>query len=128
MKLKQILKNKRGIALENAILFMLLIFVLCALLISMALIGNYQVKIENMTLLRDVQIEQIGEDYLSHVAAEESFDELYEDYAYSVEGNALTVWRSTDNTKTAVLYVEAELADGELNVICWRYSLPAQTE
>lgn len=128
MKLKRILKNKRGIALENAILFMLLIFVLCALLISMALIGNYQVKIENMTLLRDVQIEQIGEDYLSHVAAEESFDELYEDYAYSVKGNALTVWRSTDNTKTAVLYVEAELADGELNVICWRYSLPAQTE
>ena len=128
MKLKRILKNKRGIALENAILFMLLIFVLCALLISMALIGNYQVKIENMTLLRDVQIEQIGEDYLSHVAAEESFDELYEDYAYSVEGNALTVWRSTDSTKTAVLYVEAELADGELNVICWRYSLPAQTE
>ena len=128
MKLKRILKNKRGIALENAILFMLLIFVLCALLISMALIGNYQVKIENMTLLRDVQIEQIGEDYLSHVAAEESFDELYEDYAYSVEGNALTVWRSTDNTKTAVLYVEAELADGELNVICWRYSLPTQTE
>lgn len=128
MNLKRVLKNKRGIALENAILFMLLIFVLCALLISMALIGNYQVKIENMTLLRDVQIEQIGEDYLSHVAAEESFDELYEDYAYSVKGNALTVWRSTDNTKTAVLYVEAELADGELNVICWRYSLPAQTE
>ena len=128
MKLKRILKNKRGIALENAILFMLLIFVLCALLISMALIGNYQVKIENMTLLRDVQIEQIGEDYLSHVAAEESFDELYEDYAYSVKGNALTVWRSMDNTKTAVLYVEAELADGEVDVICWRYSLPTQTE
>ena len=107
---------------------MLLIFVLCALLISMALIGNYQVKIESMTLLRDVQIEQIGEDYVACVRAGESFDELYEDYAYSVKGNALTVWRSTDNTKTAVLYVEAELADGEVDVICWRYSLPTQTE
>lgn len=128
MKLKRVLKNKRGIALENAIVFMLLIFVLCALLISMALIGNYQVKIENMTLLRDVQIDQIGEDYLACVRAGESFDELYEDYAYSVEGNALTVWRSTDNTKAAVLYVEAELADGEVDVICWRYSLPTQTE
>ena len=48
MKLKQILKSKRGMALENAILFMLIIFSLCALLTSLTLIGHYQVKIEKM--------------------------------------------------------------------------------
>lgn len=129
MKLKQILKSKRGMALENAILFMLIIFSLCALLTSLTLIGHYQVKIEKLTLLNDVEIEQIGEDYLASIEAGEAFTQTYEDYAYEVEGNALTVWRKNDESKLAVLYVEAELtADEELNVKVWRYSLPTQTE
>ena len=129
MKLKQILKSKRGMALENAILFMLIIFSLCALLTSLTLIGHYQVKIEKLTLLNDVEIEQIGEDYLASVKAKTTFTDTYENYAYEVNGNALTVWRKTDENKNAVLYVEAELtADEELNVNVWRYSLPTQTE
>ena len=129
MKLKQILKSKRGMALENAILFMLIIFSLCALLTSLTLIGHYQVKIEKMTLQQDIEIEQIGEDYLASVKAQTSFEQTYANYAYEVSGNALTVWRKTDENKKAVLYVEAELtADEELNVNVWRYSLPTQTE
>lgn len=129
MKLKQILKSKRGIAIENAILFMLIIFTLCALLISLTLLGHYQVKIEKMTLQQDIEIEQIGEDYLASVKAKISFEQTYANYAYEVSGNALTVWRKTDENKKAVLYVEAELtADEELNVNAWRYSLPIETE
>ena len=129
MKLKQILKSKRGMALENAILFMLIIFSLCALLTSLTLIGHYQVKIEKMTLQQDIEIEQIGEDYLASVKAKTSFEQTYANYAYEVSGNALTVWRKTDENKKAVLYVEAELtADEELNVNVWRYSLPIETE
>lgn len=129
MKLNQILKRKRGIALENAILFMLIIFTLCALLTSLTLIGHYQVKFEKMTLQQDIEIEQIGEDYLASVKAKTTFTDTYENYAYEVDGNALTVWRKIDENKKAVLYVEAELtADEELNVNVWRYSLPTQTE
>ena len=129
MKLKQILKSKQGMALENAILFMLIIFSLCALLTSLTLIGHYQVKIGKMTLQQDIEIEQIGEDYLASVKAQTSFEQTYANYAYEVSGNALTVWRKTDENKKAVLYVEAELtADEELNVNVWRYSLPTQTE
>ena len=129
MKLKQILKSKQGMALENAILFMLIIFSLCALLTSLTLIGHYQVKIGKMTLQQDIEIEQIGEDYLASVKAQTSFEQTYANYAYEVSGNALTVWRKTDENKKAVLYVEAELtADDELNVNVWRYSLPTQTE
>ena len=101
MKLKQILKSKRGIALENAILFMLIIFTLCALLISLTLLGHYQVKIEKMTLQQDIEIEQIGEDYLASVKAKTTFTDTYENYAYEVDGNALTVWRKTDGRKGA---------------------------
>lgn len=129
MKLRQMLKSKRGMALENAILFMLIIFTLCALLTSLTLLGHYQVKIEKMTLQQDIEIEQIGEDYLASVKAKTPFEQTYANYAYEVSGNALTVWRKTDENKKAVLYVEAELtADEELNVNVWRYSLPTQTE
>lgn len=128
MKFGKTLKNKRGIALENAILFMLVIFMLCTLLISMALVGNYQVQGEKKIFLAEVEIDQIGEDYLASVKAGDVFDETYEKYAYEVEGNALCVWRKNDDKKTAVLFVEAELADGEVSVISWRYSLPEKTE
>ncbi len=129
MKLKQILKSKQGIALENAILFMLIIFLLCALLTSLTLIGHYQVKTDKLTLLNDVAIEQIGEDYLASVERGEAFSQTYENYAYRVDGNALTVWRNNDKSKSAVLYVEAELtAENRVKVSQWRYSLPIGTE
>lgn len=124
MKIKQILKDKKGIALENAILFEIIIFSLCFLLTSLTLIGHYQVKIENLTLLNDVEIEQIGEDYLASVKAGEALTKDYTNYAYEVSGNTLTVWHKNDESKSAVLYVEAKLVDEQLNVSKWRYSLP----
>ena len=124
VKIKQILKDKKGIALENAILFEIIIFSLCFLLTSLTLIGHYQVKIENLTLLNDVEIEQIGDDYLASVKAGEKLTKDYTNYAYEVSGNTLTVWHKNDESKSAVLYVEAELVDEQLNVSKWRYSLP----
>ena len=129
MELIKILKSKRGMALENAILFMLIVFTLCALLTGLTLLVHYQVKIEKMTLQQDIEIEQIGEDYLASVKAKKIFEQSYTDYVYEVSGNALVVWRKADEKKTAVLYVEAELtADEQLNVSAWRYSLPIATE
>lgn len=128
MRLTKILKSKRGIALENAILFMMIIFSLCALLTSLTLLGHYQVKIEKSLLLQDVKLDQIGEDYLYCISQGEEFTEVYDDYTYEVSGNALSVWHKNDATKTAVLYVEAELVGQEVNVISWRYSPREQTE
>jgi hypothetical protein len=46
-----------------------------------------------------------------------------------VDGNALTVWHKNDKSKTAVLYVKAELtAENRVNVNQWRYSIPTRTE
>ena len=115
-------------ALENAILFMLIVFLLCALLANLTLLGHYQVKIENMTLLHDVELDQVGEDYLACVKAGVEFTQDYENYAYTVSGNALTVRHKNDESGSAVLYVEAELVDESLHVKVWRYSLPTQTE
>ena len=142
MNKMQILKSKRGVAIENAIIFLLVIFLICALLTSLTLIGHYQVKIENMILLRDVEIEQIGDDFLASITAKQDFTQEYDNFAYLVakvdkdaEDEAdtltLTVWYKSDESKNVVLYVEvdAELAlAGQVKVIKWLYSLPTQTE
>jgi hypothetical protein len=125
--MKQILKSKRGIALESAVLFMLIIFSLCALLTSLSLIGHYQLKIEKTVLLNDVEIDQIGEDYLASLkSGEEKFTESYENYEYKVDGNALTVWRKNDREGVEVLYVEAEVNGEQVDVLKWRYSTPTE--
>ena len=142
MNRMQILKSKRGVAIENAVLFLLVIFLICALLTSLAVVGHYKVNIDNMVLLRDVEIEQIGDDFLASITAKQNFTQEYDNFAYSVakvdkdaEDEAdtltLTVWYKSDESKNVVLYVEvdAELAlAGQVKVIKWLYSLPTQTE
>lgn len=131
MKLKQILNSKKGMALENAILFMVIIFSLCALLSSLTLIGHYQVKIEKMTLLNKVDVEQIGENYLAYLQNEDTekvFSIENEKYAHEISGNALRVWLKNDNKKTVILYVEAEFNDGHIYVYKWCDTLPTDTE
>lgn len=132
MKLKQLLKSKSGVALENTLLFMLVIFSLCALLTSLTLTGFFQTRINKITLLNEVELEQIGEDYLSHVESESENaftmrSEHQEKYACSVEGDVLSVWHKDDQNAKVVLLVEARITDeGQLTLVQWRYSQPAQ--
>ena len=132
MKLKQLLKSKSGVALENTLLFMLVIFSLCALLTSLTLTGFFQTRINKITLLNEVELEQIGEDYLSHVESKSANaftlrNEHQEKYACSVEGDVLSVWHKDDQNAKVVLLVEARITDeGQLTVVQWRYSQPAQ--
>ena len=122
MKMTKFLKNKRGMALESAILFMIIIFMFCSLIMTMTLIGHHQLKIENTAILRDAALDQIGEDFVADQLAED-----YENYRYKVsdDGSTLTVWRENDGTKTVLLYVEVERTDGVISGISsWRYSAP----
>lgn len=127
MKYFRILKSKRGMAIETAIAFMLVIFMLCALLTSLTLIGHYQTKIEKITFLRSVEIDQIGEDYLAGAQkadfTPENFKPENENYDCTATENTLTVWRKSDETKKTVLYVQI---DNNGSVICWRYSALSQ--
>lgn len=126
--LKKIFKSKRGIAIETAILFMIVIFFFCALITSLTLFGFSEIKLEKELLQRDVEIDQIGEHFLASVQTGVEFELDNEKYAYDINGNVLTV--RYKNSEAVVLYVEAELSNGQLNVIAWRYpnKLPTQTE
>ena len=130
MNLQKILKNRRGVALENALLFMLVIFSLCALLTSLTLIGHFQTRINKLTLENEVDLEQIGEDFVASVKAGEAFDEeAYTNYACSTrtlpEENRyfLSVGHKND-TQQVLLYVEVEKDGNAVTVVQWRYSFP----
>ena len=127
MKLKKVLKSKSGIALENAILLMLMTFMFCSLLIGLALVGHYQVRLENVSLLKDTQVDQIGEDFIAYIQNNDPKDFRIEDpnsnYKCQVNGNVLTVWHKNDRAKTVVLYVEVD-ENGQLER--WLYSSPSK--
>lgn len=113
----RILKDKKGLALENAILFMMIIFSLCFLLASFALIGHYQAKIENIKIIQRVELDQIGEDYLEN--RQFPLEGIYDNYEWDNGTNTLRVWRKNDPEKKTVLYVEV---DNDGKVLAWRYS------
>ena len=123
----RILKDKRGIAIETALLFMLVIFSLCALITSVATIGRRQAKLESDVLVSDALIDQIGEDFIAYLAGgeESDFDAANEKYDSTVVDkgeniSALTLTKK--GSSSVVLYIEAEKTDAGVKILRWRYS------
>ena len=122
-KIKNILKSKRGIALENAILFLITTFTLCALLTTFTLIGRYQSNIENTVLKRKVAVEQIGEDFVVS-NQKDTFkvrDSLKETYDCTTTSTTLKVFHKS-NTSKILLYVEVSVNEGAVIVTKWQYN------
>ena len=133
--MKSLLKSRRGIAMESAIVFMIITFTLCILLISLIIFGHYQTKIDNIMILDDVEVDQIGEDYLACRRAGQNFEKEYEEYDYTTTDNELIVWHKDNNT-LAVLYIktqtfivgEGEDATENIHVVEWCYDVPIEIE
>ena len=130
----RILKSKKGIALENAILFLMVIFSLCFLIASFTLIGHYQGEIEKVQLAQRVELDQIGEDFLKDPDGFTDKSEKYSCYPTTVvetiddvevKYGVLRVEIGRDSE--VVLYVKVELdSEGKPkgDPIVWRYSEP----
>ena len=58
------LRNKRGAALESAILFMVVVLMLGMLLTGVIMFTHLRVKANDTILTREIAIEQIGEDFV----------------------------------------------------------------
>ncbi len=108
MGLKKIFKSKKGIAIETAILSIIVIFSLCFLVTSLTLVGHYQVQIESAFILNDAKLDQIGEDF---IADPENFsvNDYNDKNGFYCEVNAektqLIAWYSDKKTKK-ILEVE----------------------
>lgn len=127
----RILKDKRGIAIETALLFMLVIFSLCALITSVATIGRKQSQLESRVFTKEVEIDQIGEDFIAYLAAGEAsdFDAAGEKYDSTVvvvdkEENISALTLTNKGSTSVVLYIEAEKTGAGVKILRWRYSAP----
>lgn len=64
-----VLKCKKGIAMESAVVFMVVSFALCFLLTTLSLIGRHQIKIQDSLNDKDLERTIIGEDFMAYIAA-----------------------------------------------------------
>ena len=85
-KLKKILKDKKGAALEMAIIFMLVIFCFCTLLTTMTLTSRSRIKLEKVFFDMDLRTDQLVEDYMLEIErviitkARDNFDDSTKKY------------------------------------------------
>lgn len=84
------LRNRRGVALESALLFLIVLFSLCSLLTTVAVVGRYQVKIENTALYNRVALDQVGEDFVRGKITENGSKTV------DIDGRTLTLYYTVD--------------------------------
>lgn len=147
MSKARLISTKKGIALESAIIFMTITFTFCFLLTSLVLYGRYQVKVEGIQMDIYVAREQVGEDFMAYLCANESASETFA--AYMTDNNInyenytceekktqdlditryeLTVLHKASENDTVVLYIQAEkAAQNQVTLITWQTSVPETT-
>ena len=112
--MKRILKNKRGMAMESAIMFMLLIFTLGMLMTGTSMIMHLRVRLNDKTIQREITIEQIGEDF---VADKLTNGQVIDGYVAEINDDK-TILRLTNKVGTVLLYIEKNGS----TVLRWQYS------
>ena len=105
--------------MESAILFMLIVFMFGLLLTGVAMTSHLRVKVNNTLLSRELEIEQIGENFVHFVRNDDDDFTVNNKYeaitSYTDENNkTLTLQK---NSKT-VLFIKVE--NGKIT--SWKYS------
>ena len=147
MKLLPLLKSKRGVALESAILFMTVIFSFCFILTSIALIGRNRSRLDSIYLENYVFSEQIGEHFVGYLDTLDTnapssdgfvarlsalgIDLAEVGYSVSVANDgdmcSLTV-RDGGEDGIAVLCVQANFGGDSVSLISWNRTADENTE
>ena len=117
--MRRILKDKRGMALESAILFMLVVATLATLLAGAVMISHLRVRLNGKNVENEILIEEIGEKF-RYIQSQDGLGDLGE-YTSEVEftdfeNKTLTLKKG----ETVVLYIKIE----NDRVIKWQYSKP----
>lgn len=121
--MKRILKNKRGMAMESAIMFMLLIFTLGMLMTGTSMIMHLRVRLNDKTIQREITIEQIGEKFVYGMDYSEDLTKGGYTQELTNENDTLTLKKG----EKVVLYIEKKQnEDGTVAVIKWQYSKPEE--
>lgn len=127
--MKKFKLGNKGISIESAILFMLVIFMFCSLITSYTVYRSYQVKIDKLQIESKIELDNIGEQFLISLKDNKinDFKTTYPNKdKYNVlvdvssDINKITISHKKDVTN--VLYIEIKI-DNENNVqiLKWCY-------
>lgn len=92
--MKKFLKDRRGAALEMAIMLSVVTFALSTLVLTTSLLQHSRKVRAEKNMTQGIVLEQIGEDFCAAVArnAGDTWADAYrEDYDIAIEGTVLTV-------------------------------------
>lgn len=121
--MKRIFKDKRGVAIESALVFMAVIFFFGILLTSIVSYAHIVNRSNNKLQADRLALDQIGEDFLATTGAF-TVPEGYQDTDNNNENNILAL--SKAGSDKVILYIEK---DESGNATVWRYSeKPTQIE
>ena len=111
--MKRILKNKRGAALEGALLFMMTVFMLAMLLTGVVMASHLRTRLNHTIIVNEMSLTQIGEIFVNG-----------EDYSEYVNGCIVESGTNNENETLTLtkggksLYIEKN----GTKVIKWIYS------
>lgn len=111
--MKKFLKDRRGAALEMAIMLSVVTFALSTLVLTTSLLQHSRKIRAEKNMTQGIVLEQMGEDFCAAVArnAGDTWTDAYrEDYDIAIEGTVLTV--TAKETGEVLLKVVLTAADG----------------
>ncbi len=110
--MKKFLKDRRGAALEMAIMLSVVTFALSTLVLTTSLLQHSRKVRAEKNMNQGITLEQMGEDFCAAVArnAGDTWADAYrEDYDIAIEGTVLTVTdRETGEVLLKVVLTEAD--------------------
>ena len=120
----KILRNKRGAALESAILFMMVVLMLGMLLTGVIMYTHLRVKANDTLLTREIAIEQIGHDFVHGTLVSGENGEIEGNNAFTavIETNAdnTRILTLKNKANRVVLYVE--IPENSTTPSVWKYT------
>lgn len=101
-------------AMEMAMMVMVVTFALGALMVTVALMQNDAAHSISKDTAQKIELEQIGENFYAHVASGSNgeFTCTSQDYAVQVNGNTLTVTKKGGGTVLLTVEVKATTQEG----------------
>lgn len=115
--LKSIIKSKRGIAIESAVIMLLTVFLLCALITAFCVYArNFDMR-RIKSLEADAEVDTIGERFIADPAQFEYSGEKY--VAYSANDGDIYTLTVTDISGTHKLTVKYDIS--RKKVVLWTH-------
>ena len=114
--MKKILKSNRGLAIESAILFMLVLMTFSILISTVVMTAHSRVSLAEKQMKTRLELEQIGENFVNG-NPDIPDDAVYENT--SKEENVLIL--TNKSTNSTVLYIKKDAG----KAIVWRYTMPS---